>query len=73
MYAETFSQRLKRAREEIGYTQVQVSDILNIPRVNISNYETARTQPDIETLGLLIDLYEEDANIIIGTRGKKRE
>lgn len=70
MYAETFSEKLKEARKDTGFTQNEVAKELKIPRVNITNYETGRTQPDIETLGRLIDFYGVDANWIIGT-GKK--
>lgn len=71
MYVETFSERLKEARKDTGFTQTEVANELKIPRVNITNYETGRTQPDIETLGRLIDFYRADANWIIGT-GKRK-
>lgn len=72
MYEEAFSERLKEARKDTGFTQAEVAMELKIPRVNITNYECGRTQPDIETLGRLIDFYGADANWIIGTGKKKR-
>ena len=67
MYVETFADRLKKARKDTGFTQTEVANELKIPRVNITNYETGRTQPDIETLGRLIDFYEVSADWILGT------
>ena len=72
MYVENFANRLKEARKRIGYTQEQVAATLEISRTNITNYELGRTQPDIETLGKLIDLYEISADWVIGTGITKR-
>lgn len=72
MYIETFKDKLKEARKDTGFTQSEVAKELKIPRVNITNYETGRTQPDIETLCKLIDFYGIDANWILGT-GKRKE
>ena len=73
MYVESFPERLKEARKDTGFTQGEVAIELKIPRVNITNYEIGRTQPDIETLGRLIDFYGVDANWILGTGKKKRQ
>lgn len=72
MYYETFPEKLKEARNKTGYTQKQVADELRIPRVNITNYETGRTQPDIETLCRLIDFYEVPSDWLLGTGIKKK-
>lgn len=72
MYVESFPERLKEARKDTGFTQGEVAIELKIPRVNITNYEIGRTQPDIETLGRLIDFYGVDANWILGTGKKKK-
>lgn len=68
MYKETFAERLKTARKNKLYTQIEVAEELNIPRSTLANYEAGRTEPDIETLGKLIDFYEEQAHFILGTR-----
>lgn len=72
MYAETFGQKLKEIRKNTGFTQNEVAKELNIPRVNITNYELGRTQPDIETLGRLIDFYEISADWLLGTGIRKK-
>ena len=71
MYEETFASRLKKAREETGLTQRDVTKETGIPQSTLANYETGRTQPDIETLGILIDFYEVNADWILGTGIKK--
>lgn len=70
MYKETFNEKIKKAREEAGYTQKQVSEITGISRVTISRIETGTREPCLEDLGTLIDFYEVSADWILGT-GKK--
>ena len=72
MYADSFGSKLKEARKRIGYTQEFVAKELGIARTNITNYELGRTQPDIETLGKLIDFYEIPAEWLLGTGITKR-
>lgn len=73
MYKEIFSQRLKKAREDTGFTQREIERETGIKQSTIASYETGRTEPDIETLGILADFYEVDLNWIVGTKGKKSE
>lgn len=68
MYKELFAQKLKKARIENELTQKDVSEKTNIPRSTIACYETGKSQPDIETLGTLIDLYLIEAQWILGTK-----
>lgn len=72
MYQELFSERLKKAREKTGFTQEDVSKDTGIPRSTLAGYETGRTQPDVETLGILIDYYDVSADYVLGTRGGKK-
>ena len=72
MYIETIPQKLKKARLDAGYTQIQTSEITGIPQNNICRYEKGERQPDLETLCKLIDFYEIDANWILGTGKGKR-
>lgn len=71
MYAELFGERLKEVRNKSGFTQNEVAAETKIPRSNIASYEIGRTQPDIETLGKLIDFYDVSADWLLGT-GMKR-
>lgn len=72
MYEETFATKLKKAREEAGYTQRQVETLTGIKQATIASYEIGRTQPDIETLGKLADFYAVSADWLIGTKGKNQ-
>lgn len=68
MYIESFASRLKKAREKTGFTQREVSNETGIPQSTLAGYETGRTQPDIENLGILLDFYNESADWVIGTK-----
>lgn len=73
MYAESFPSKLKKARYETGFTQREVAKETGIPQSTIANYETGRTQPDIENLGILADFYLVSLDWLIGTKGGKKE
>lgn len=69
MYKEGFSSKLKKARENTGFTQREVAKETGISHSTIANYETGRTEPDIENLGTLADFYGVSIDWLIGTRG----
>lgn len=71
MYAEHFREKIKTARLDAGYTQKQVSDATGISRTTICRLETGVREPDLESMGKLIDFYEVSADWILGT-GKKK-
>ena len=41
---------IRRFREAKGLTQEQLAERLNVTRQAVSNWETEKTQPDIDTL-----------------------
>lgn len=67
MYYESFPSKLKKARNDSGLTQREVQAETGIKQSTLAGYEMGRTQPDIETLGILIDLYKISAGWLIGT------
>lgn len=69
MYAESFPSKLKKARKNTGFTQIEIEKELNIPRSTLANWEIGRTQPDIESLGILADFYGVSVDWLIGTKG----
>ncbi len=69
MYREGFASKLKKAREDTGYRQADVTAYTKIPRSTLANYETGRTEPDIENLGILADFYKVSTDWLIGTKG----
>lgn len=70
MYFENFPAKLKKAREEAGYTQKDIEEKINIKQGTLSSYENGRTEPDIETLGKLADFYYVSVDWLLGTRGE---
>jgi transcriptional regulator with XRE-family HTH domain len=73
MYKEMFSKKLQKAREESGFTQREVCEATRIKQSTLASYETGRTQPDLENLGILADFYEVDVNWLLGTKGRPSE
>ncbi len=71
MYREQFPSRLKKARENIGFTQREVSRETGIPQSTLANYEVGRTEPDIETIGLLAEFYNVSTDWLFGLKGAK--
>ncbi len=71
MYAEHFREKIKAARLDAGYTQKQVADETGISRTTICRLEKGKREPDLESMGKLIDFYEVSADWILGT-GKKK-
>ena len=71
LYREGFISKLKKARENTGFTQREVSKETRIPQSTIANYETGRTEPDIENLGILADFYGVSVDWLLGTKGKQ--
>ena len=72
MYKELFAKKLKKARENTGFTQVDVSREVKIPRSTIANYETGRTEPDLENVGILADFYGVSVDWLLGTKGENK-
>lgn len=73
MYVESFASKLRKARENTGFTQREVAKELKISKSTIASYETGRTQPDIEMLGLIADFYNVSLDWLLGTNGGKKE
>lgn len=52
------SQKLQIRRKEMNLTQEEVANKIHVSRQTISNWETGRTLPDIDSLVLISDIYE---------------
>ena len=55
MLRSTLGQRLRRLREDRGYTQEHVSTILNVERQTYTNYENGYRTPPLDSLVQLAD------------------
>lgn len=58
--------RLKKARQNKGFTQVQVKKLTNIHNKTLSGYENGVSEPDYETLMMLADLYVVSVDYLLG-------
>ncbi len=65
--------KLKEARKKAGYSQEEVSDIINTSRSNISKYETGALEPNLETLRKLCELYKVSADYILEIKRQSNE
>ncbi len=63
------SKTIKRLRNEKGITQEELAEMLYVSRQSVSSWENDRTQPDIEMLGKLSELFEVSIEELI--YGKK--
>ena len=60
-----FVERLRRAREEAGLTQIQVAKKLKRPQSHISNVESGQQRVDVVELQTFAKLYNKDINYFI--------
>ena len=51
------NENLKQLRQISGMTQAAVADAISVTRQTVSSYESGRTQPDLETLKRLAEVY----------------
>lgn len=61
---------IKKHRTAMGMTQDQLAEKLNVTRQAVSNWETGKTQPSIETLTALAAHFDISAEMLI--YGKSR-
>lgn len=56
---------IRLAREKKGYSQEQLAALLFVTRQTVSNYETGRSRPDVETLAKLAELLDTEVTELI--------
>lgn len=61
-----FQYRLKKLRKEYKMTQEDLANKLGLVRTAIANYETGRTNPDVETLNLIADIFDTTTDYLLG-------
>lgn len=66
-------ERLKQGRENLNMTQQQVADIINVSRPTISNWENERSYPDLESIVILSDLYNQSTITNETKKSKQRK
>ncbi len=59
---------IKELRIKKGLTQEELGKMLNKTKNNISQYETGKREPDIDTLIRLSDLFNVSINTLVGKK-----
>ena len=59
----SLNQRIKEARQKMGYTQEQLGSMIGVAKTTVAGYEKNR-EPDAATIGLIIDALKVDANFL---------
>lgn len=60
-----FGEHLKDLRFEKGYSQAEIAKMMCIDRTTYTKYETGKSQPDIEKLKKLCEIFEVDYNTLL--------
>lgn len=61
----TIRNNLKDLRISNGLSKNEVADAINVTRQTVSSYETGRTEPDLETLKRLAEVYNVDIHAVL--------
>ena len=61
-----FSEKLKEKRKSKGYTQEQMSKLLDIGQSAYAKWENGRTEPNFEMLLKLADLFDVSLDWFFG-------
>ena len=67
----TLAERLRKFRETCGFSQQQIADKLNIHRATYSYYELGRTEPSVENLIRLAQIFNVTLYSLLGIDGHK--
>lgn len=60
--------RLKELRKEVGKTQKEIAEFLNVSQASYQNYEVGITEPSLESLCKLADYYQVSLDSIVGRK-----
>ncbi len=63
--------RVKKLREEKGWSQTYVANLLKIHPATYSNYEQGRRDPDFETVRAIARLFSCSVDYLIGETDKR--
>ena len=61
-----FSQRIKELRKENGYTQRELATKLELTNSTVCDWETGRSEPDLETLKKIAQLFSVSTDYLLG-------
>lgn len=61
-----FGKKLRELRELKGLSQEELGKVLNKTKNNISQYETGKREPDLETLNKIADFFNVTTDYLLG-------
>lgn len=61
-----FHERLKMLREESGFTQQHLAEVLNLTSGAVSHYENGTNEPTIDTLIRIADVLNVSVDYLVG-------
>lgn len=64
------AKNIKKLRQEKQLSQEQLAEQLHVTRQAISNWENGKTQPDVDTLTQIADVFDVSVERIIYGKGK---
>jgi transcriptional regulator with XRE-family HTH domain len=64
-FTSNFTSTLRRLRIQAGYTQSEISHLLNIQRATYCNYENGNRTPPLEIIVALADLYQVSVDYLL--------
>lgn len=60
------SENMKAARNKLGITQEELAEKLSVTRQAVSNWENGKTEPDIETLTKIAQIFDISIDELVG-------
>ena len=73
MDRKEIARNIKKLRENSGYTQQQVADVLNVDRSTYAYYELGKILPSIETIYSLSRVFNVHYSELLGDERKERK
>jgi len=58
---------IKTLRKQQHMTQDELAELLHVTRQTVSNYENGKSEPDIETLVHIAEIFETDVNSLVNS------
>ena len=62
---EKFHEKLKMLRKKQGFTQKEVADLVHVNRVQYTNWESGKRQPNYENLSMLACIFDVSIDFLL--------
>ena len=69
----TVGSNIKEKRKSLNITQEELAEKLSVTRQAVSNWENGKTEPDIETLANIADIFGTSTDILINKNSAEKE